>query len=94
MATPKKKPTEKFVKDIRQNTRRIFTAEQKILIYSGDGQSSACMAAYLTVLGYDVKTLLYGGNQLFYSRMRLDPLLQDEAFKSEEIMNYPYVVGN
>ncbi|STA51346.1 Transposase [Chryseobacterium carnipullorum] len=32
MATPKKKPTEKFVKDIRQNTRRIFTAEQKILI--------------------------------------------------------------
>lgn len=29
MATPKKKPTEKFVKDIRQNTRRIFTAEQK-----------------------------------------------------------------
>lgn len=32
MATPKKKPTEKFVKEIRQNTRRIFTAEQKILI--------------------------------------------------------------
>ncbi len=73
---------------------QTLPAEQKILIYSGDGQSSACMAAYLTVLGYDVKTLLYGGNQLFYSRMRLDPLLQDEAFKSEEIMNYPYVVGN
>lgn len=32
MATPRKKPNEKFVKDIRQNTRRIFTAEQKILI--------------------------------------------------------------
>lgn len=32
MATPKKKLTEKFVKDIRQNTRRIFNAEQKILI--------------------------------------------------------------
>lgn len=32
MAAPKKKPTEKFVKEIRQNTRRIFTAEQKILI--------------------------------------------------------------
>src|SRR5690606_37236636 len=28
----KKKSTESFVKDIRKNTRRIFTAEQKILI--------------------------------------------------------------
>jgi len=32
METPKKKSTEKFVKDIRKNTRRIFSAEQKILI--------------------------------------------------------------
>lgn len=32
MATSKKKPTEKFVKEIRQNTRRIFTVEQKFLI--------------------------------------------------------------
>jgi len=32
MATPKKKTAENFVKDIRKNTRRIFTAEQKILI--------------------------------------------------------------
>jgi len=28
----KKKSAETFVKDIRNNTRRIFTAEQKILI--------------------------------------------------------------
>ena len=32
MGTPKKKSAESFVKDIRNNTRRIFTAEQKILI--------------------------------------------------------------
>lgn len=32
MATSKKSTPEKFVKDIRNNTRRIFTAEQKILI--------------------------------------------------------------
>lgn len=32
MAISKKKTPEKFVKDIRHNTRRIFTAEQKILI--------------------------------------------------------------
>lgn len=32
METPKKKNIEKFVKDIRKNSRRTFTAEQKILI--------------------------------------------------------------
>ena len=32
MGTPKKKTTENFVKDIRKKTRRVFTAEQKILI--------------------------------------------------------------
>ncbi len=32
MGTSKKKTAESFVKDIRNNTRRIFTAEQKILI--------------------------------------------------------------
>lgn len=73
---------------------QTLPTDQKILIYSGDGQLSACMVAYLTVLGYDVKTLLYGANQLFYSRLRLDPLLEDVAFKSEDIMNYPYVIGN
>ncbi|WP_312133786.1 transposase [Empedobacter sp.] len=32
MSNSKKKTPEKFVKDIRNNTQRIFTAEQKILI--------------------------------------------------------------
>lgn len=32
METSKKKSSEKFVKHIRKNIRRIFTAEQKILI--------------------------------------------------------------
>ena len=32
MGAQKKKTTESYVKDIRKNTRRIFTAEQKILI--------------------------------------------------------------
>ena len=32
MGTAKKRNAEAFVKDIRNNTRRIFSAEQKILI--------------------------------------------------------------
>ena len=30
MKTPKKKTEENFIKDIRRNTRRIFSSEQKI----------------------------------------------------------------
>ena len=65
-----------------------------IIIYSADGQLSACMTAYLTVLGYKVKTLLFGANQLFYTRMRSDPQLSGDAFKIEEINNFPYVTGD
>jgi rhodanese-related sulfurtransferase len=68
--------------------------DRHIVIYSSDGQLSACMVAYLRVLGYDTKTLLFGANQLFYTRMNLDPNLVGDAFKTTEIMNYPYATGN
>lgn len=32
MGRPKKTTPENFIKDVRRSTRRIFTAEQKILI--------------------------------------------------------------
>lgn len=67
--------------------------DRPILIYSSDGQLSACMVAYLCVLGYDAKTLLFGANQLFYTRMNLDPNLVGDVFKTSEIMNYPYATG-
>ena len=44
MGTPKKKSTETFVKDIRKNTRRIFTAEQKILIVMEGLRTEASVA--------------------------------------------------
>jgi hypothetical protein len=52
------------------------------------------MAAYLRVIGYKAKTLMFGANQLFYPRLRLDPQLIEDAFLVENIMNYPYVTGN
>ena len=36
MKTPKKKTAENFIKDIRRNTRRIFSSEQKIQIAAND----------------------------------------------------------
>jgi rhodanese-related sulfurtransferase len=65
----------------------------EIFMYDYNGQLSACMAAYLRVLGYDVKILLYGANQLFYSRLISDPELLGYAFTTDKIQNYPYVVG-
>lgn len=65
-----------------------------ILIYSTDGQLSACVVAYLRVLGYDAKTLLFGANQLFYYRMLGDPILSFETFDLSDIMEYPYITGN
>ncbi|HSP86553.1 MAG TPA: rhodanese-like domain-containing protein [Ignavibacteriaceae bacterium] len=65
-----------------------------IVIYSYSGQLSAYAAAYLRILGYDVKSLLFGANNLFYSRMIWNSLLVNYAFTSSRIMNYPYVMGN
>jgi hypothetical protein len=75
------------------NSLQTLPIDQPILIYSGDGQLSACLAAYLTFLGYDIKTLLFGANQLFYWRLNSDSELSEYIFSSADIMNYPYSVG-
>jgi phage shock protein E len=75
------------------NSLQTLPIDQKILIYSGDGQLSASMTAYLTFLGYDIKTLLFGANQLFYYRLTADPALADYIFSWSDIMNYPYMIG-
>jgi rhodanese-related sulfurtransferase len=66
---------------------------QQILLYDYDGQFGACMTAYLRVLGYDVKVLLFGANQLFYSRLLDDPELINYAFSSDKIQSFPFVTG-
>ena len=66
---------------------------QPICIYDYDGQQSACLTAYLRVLGYNASSLLFGANQLFYSRMIDEPDLREYAFSSVKINNFPYVTG-
>ncbi len=65
-----------------------------IVIYGYNGQLSACMTAYLKILGYKVKTFLFGANTLFYSRMITTSELMDYTFTSSDIMNFDYVIGN
>jgi hypothetical protein len=66
---------------------------KEIIVYSYNGQLSACVVAYLNVLGYSAKSLLFGANQLFHTRMLNGVALNEFAFTFSEIMNYEYVTG-
>jgi rhodanese-related sulfurtransferase len=76
------------------NYLQTLPNSSNIVIYSYNGQLSACMTAYLKILGYKVKTFLFGGNTLFYSRMITTPGLMEYAFTSSDIINFDYVRGN
>jgi hypothetical protein len=72
---------------------QTLPTDKTIFIYGYNGQLSACMVAYLRVLGYDAVTLNFGANQIFYSRMLDDPELNEYAFTSSLISNFPFVRG-
>jgi rhodanese-related sulfurtransferase len=76
------------------NNLQTLPTDRTIFIYGATGQLSACMTAYLRVLGYDAVTLLFGANQLIYDRMIDDPEINGLAFTSSKIMNFDYVTGN
>lgn len=48
---------------------KTLPTNKTIVVYCYTGQTSAHVAAYLRVLGYDAKSLLYGANNLFYDTM-------------------------
>ena len=75
------------------NYLQTLPNSEPIFLYDYNGQLGACMTAYLRVLGYDVKMLLFGSNQLFYSRLIDDPELIGYIFSFNKIKNYPYVTG-
>jgi rhodanese-related sulfurtransferase len=49
---------------------KTLPPDKTIVIYCYSGQTSAFAAAYLRVLGYDAKTLLYGANDMIYDILR------------------------
>ena len=64
-----------------------------IAAYSGSGQESAFYIAYLRLLGYDVKSILFGMNNIDYNMLLHSTELAAFAFQSSNIMNYPYETG-
>jgi rhodanese-related sulfurtransferase len=65
--------------------------DKPIAVYCYTGQTSAFMAAYLRILGYNAKSLLFGANGMIYDVMEGAGMT---IFNDAQIMGYDYVSGN
>lgn len=48
---------------------KTLPTDKPVVVYCYTGQTSSFMAAYLRVLGYDAKSLLYGANGMIYDQI-------------------------
>lgn len=64
---------------------KTLPTNKPVVIYCYTGQTSAHVAAYLRILGYDAKSLLYGVNAMAYDNM------PGTKFTESEIHDYPFV---
>ncbi len=51
---------------------KTLPTDKTIVVYCYTGQTSANMAAYLQVLGYDAKSLLFGASGMFLDLISID----------------------
>lgn len=82
--------------DIRSTLNlQTFPTDKKILIYSYSGHLSAFLTAYLRVLGYDAKTLMYGASSFMYNSLMQDQkVFAPFVFLENDIHNYSYKTGS
>jgi len=66
---------------------KTLPTDKPVAVYCYTGQTSAFLAAYLRVLGYDAKSVLFGTNGMIYDKMVQKSMT---VFKSTEIMGYSY----
>lgn len=67
---------------------KTLPTNKPIAVYCYTGQTSAYLAAYLRLLGYDAKSILYGGNAMIYDMMVAKNMT---VFNAAQIMGYDYV---
>ncbi|MFO7444746.1 MAG: rhodanese-like domain-containing protein [Ignavibacteriaceae bacterium] len=72
--------------DLKFSTNlKTLPADKPVVVYCYTGQTSAHLIAYLRVMGYDGRTLLYGCNAMIYDSM------PGAKFVSTEINDFPLV---
>lgn len=68
---------------------RTLSLTKPNVIYCYTGQTSAYLAGYLRLIGYDVRSLLYGANGMIYDLM-VSNNVPNAFVPAAEIMNYDY----
>ena len=66
---------------------KTLPTDKPVVVYCYTGQTSAFLTAYLRLLGYDAKSLLYGTNGMIYDKMVAGGLT---VFNEAQIMGYDY----
>ena len=76
--------------DFRSNNLLLtLPPDETIFVYSFNGQRSSYLVAYLRILGYDARSVLFGGVSMFYNHMNYQRI--EESFLVKNIRDYPYV---
>jgi rhodanese-related sulfurtransferase len=66
---------------------KTLPTDETIVVYCYTGQTSAALAAYLRILGYDAVTLLFGTNAMIYDTM---VSMEMPTFSESQIAGYEY----
>jgi rhodanese-related sulfurtransferase len=66
---------------------KTLPADKNIAVYCYTGQTSAFLAAYLRLLGYNAQTILYGTNAMIYDKMVEKNMT---TWSESQIMGYEY----
>jgi len=73
---------------------KTLPTDKPVVVYCYTGQTSAFLSAYLRLVGYDAKSLLYGTNGMIYDKMgeynAAHPDTKMSRFSAAEIMGYDY----
>lgn len=75
----------------RKAKLNTLPTDRPIVIYCFSGQHSAFIPAYLRILGYDAKGLIYGTNSFMYDVMVKEKIRG--AFTEDEVYNFPVFSG-
>jgi rhodanese-related sulfurtransferase len=68
---------------------KTLPTDKTIVVYCYTGQTSANLAAYLRLVGYDAKSLKFGTNGMIFNKMEEAGITS--VFTEAQIMGYDYV---
>lgn len=67
---------------------KTLPADKPIAVYCSNGHTSAFLVAYLRLLGYNARSVLYGASGMIYNQMAAN---QMDVFSTGQIQKYTYV---